>query len=128
MERHTGGRYARHDRPRDAAGKTGVLRCRVVDRYVEQAHLWRGCNAWFMPMPRVLAELPTIGRFSVLGAMCAGVLGCLAGLIIGLVIYAPTAWAATFELGVPAAILGAIIGSAVGAVVLVSGRASRTKS
>jgi hypothetical protein len=76
-----------------------------------------------MRMPRVLAELPTLGRFSVLGAMCAGVLGGLAGLIIGLVVYAPTAWAATFELGVPAAILGAIIGLSVGAIVLASGRA-----
>lgn len=82
-----------------------------------------------MTMPRVLAELPTLGRFSVLGAMCAGILGCLAGLTVGLVTYAPTAWAATFELGLPAAALGAIIGLAVGAVVLVSGRdASSTKS
>lgn len=81
---------------------------------------WRGCHACLVRMPRVLAELPTLGRYTVLGALFAGVLGCLAGLTIGLVVYAPTAWAATLELGVPAAVLGAILGLAVGAVVIAS--------
>ena len=77
-----------------------------------------------MRMPRALAELPTLGRYAVMGALFAGVLGCVAGLIIGLVVYAPTAWAATFEVGVPAAILGAVLGLAVGALVLASSRGS----
>lgn len=75
-----------------------------------------------MRMPRALAELPTLARFTVIGTLLAGAIGCLAGLVIGLFVYAPTAWAATFEVGVPAAMLGAVLGLAVGAVVLVSSR------
>lgn len=83
-----------------------------------------GVYAFFMRMPRALAGLPLLGRYCVLGALFAGVLGCVAGLVIGLFVYAPTAWAATFEVGVPAAILGAVLGLVVGALVLASTRSS----
>ncbi len=83
-----------------------------------------GVYAFFMRMPRALAGLPLLGRYCVLGALFAGVLGCVAGLVIGLFVYAPTAWAATFEVGVPAAILGAVLGLVVGALVLASKRSS----
>jgi hypothetical protein len=47
-----------------------------------------------------------------------GVIGAVAGLLAGLVVYAPTAWFAVFELGVPAAALGGALG-------LVSGVAAK---
>jgi hypothetical protein len=44
----------------------------------------------------------------------SGVSGCIAGLILGLIAYPPTAWFATFELGALAALAGWIIGLLVG--------------
>jgi len=38
----------------------------------------------------------------------------MVGLVVGLRTYAPTAWAAVFELGVPASILGGLVGFASG--------------
>lgn len=75
-------------------------------------------HRWIPRQPAALTDLPVPVRYGVLGALCAGVLGCLAGLIVGLAVYPPTAWAAIFELGVPAAVVGAILGSAVGAFAL----------
>ena len=42
-------------------------------------------------------------------AVC-GALGLVAGLVRGLTVYAPTAWAAAFEVGIPAAVAGAVLG------------------
>ncbi len=58
-------------------------------------------------------------RYGVLGALWAGVAGCLAGLVIGLRVHPATAWAAMVEVGLPAAFLGAVLGLVVGAVTLV---------
>jgi hypothetical protein len=49
-------------------------------------------------------------RGAATGAVVAGVVGGIAGLILGLVAHPPTAWFAVFELGVPAAILGSLVG------------------
>jgi hypothetical protein len=49
------------------------------------------------------------------GAILAGGLGAISGLIIGLHVYAPTAWFAVLELGVPAAIAGGLVGFLSGA-------------
>jgi hypothetical protein len=49
------------------------------------------------------------------GAILAGGLGAIAGLIIGLHVYAATAWFAVLELGVPAAIAGGLLGCLSGA-------------
>lgn len=65
-----------------------------------------------------LRELPLPARWAVLGAAVLGTVGGIAGLLIGLDAYAPTAWAATFEVGVPAALLGAALGAVVGLVAL----------
>jgi hypothetical protein len=65
-----------------------------------------------------LMSLPVLQRSAVAGALCAGVLGGAAGLVIGLIVYPPTAWFAVFELGVPVAIAGGLLGLASGAVVL----------
>ena len=43
-----------------------------------------------------------------------GLLGALAGLVLGLLSPPPTAWFAVLEVGVPAALLGALAGLAVG--------------
>jgi hypothetical protein len=57
-----------------------------------------------------------------------GVVGALAGLILGLISYPPTAWAAVFEIGIPAAALGLIGGLIVGLITrAVSARTSRTR-
>lgn len=56
-----------------------------------------------------------IGRGALFGTISAGLLGCATGLIIGLQVYAPTAWAATLEVGTPAALIGGLLGAFVGA-------------
>ena len=43
-------------------------------------------------------------------ALVCGAVGLVAGLVRGLTVYAPTAWAAAFEVGVPAAVVGSILG------------------
>jgi hypothetical protein len=43
-------------------------------------------------------------------ALICGVLGLVAGFVRGLSVYAPTAWAAAFEVGIPAAAIGGILG------------------
>jgi hypothetical protein len=67
-------------------------------------------------------SLPIMTRSVVAGAVGAGVLGCMAGLALGLVAYPPTAWFAVFELGIPAAILGGIVGLISGSIALVARR------
>ncbi|HEY3438590.1 MAG TPA: hypothetical protein VGK35_12960 [Actinotalea sp.] len=65
---------------------------------------------------RALAELPVVRRYALLGGVVAGVLGGVAGLIIGLRVYPPTAWFAIIEVGLPAAVVGALLGLLLGAV------------
>ena len=63
-------------------------------------------------------RLPVLTRSFVVGAACTGAIGCVAGLTIGLLVYPPTAWMAIFELGIPAAIVGGVVGLLSGSVVL----------
>jgi hypothetical protein len=63
-------------------------------------------------------RLPVLPRSAVAGAVCAGALGCAAGLVLGLRAYPPTAWFAVFEVGIPAAMAGGIVGLVAGSVVL----------
>ena len=63
-----------------------------------------------------LATLPIMARFAIVGSASAFLLGGLAGLIIGLVAYPPTAWFAVLEVGLPAGLLGAAVGGSVGLV------------
>ena len=46
------------------------------------------------------------------GILFGGLLGAVAGFAIGLVAYAPTAWAAAIELGIPAALVGGVVAGA----------------
>ncbi|MGV8978211.1 MAG: hypothetical protein ACOH17_09220 [Cellulomonas sp.] len=53
-------------------------------------------------------------RCALLAGAAAGALGGVVGLVVGLRAYAPTAWFAIFEIGVPAALLGFLLGLVVG--------------
>jgi hypothetical protein len=69
-------------------------------------------------IPRTFLRLPLVTRWVVAGALIAGIIGAAAGFAIGLAVYAPTAWFALFELGVPSACAGAVLGLVVGSAVL----------
>jgi hypothetical protein len=75
--------------------------------------------------PPALQPWPLISRWAAIGAVAAGVLGAIAGLVVGLIVYPPTAWFAIFELAVPASVLGAIVGLACGAVAYAIPRETR---
>ncbi len=64
-----------------------------------------------------LRSLPLPARWAIVGAAAAGVIGAIAGLVIGLHVYAPTAAFAVVELGLPAAIAGGVLGLAAGVIV-----------
>jgi hypothetical protein len=72
-----------------------------------------------------LAALPLLSRTMIIGATFAGVAGAIAGLVLGLRAYAPTAPFAVVELGLPATLVGALAGLAVGSVLLARGRIAR---
>jgi hypothetical protein len=63
-----------------------------------------------------LGTLPIVARFAILGAAMASLIGGLAGLIVGLIAYPPTAWFAVLELGIPAGLLGGVVGGLTGLV------------
>ena len=63
-----------------------------------------------------LRALPLIPRWAAIGALCAAVVGGVAGLVVGLLVHPATAWFAVFELGIPASIVGGLIGMASGAI------------
>ena len=52
----------------------------------------------------------TAGWIAGRAALLCGALGLVAGFVRGLFVYAPTAWAAAFEIGIPAAAAGGILG------------------
>ncbi len=58
----------------------------------------------------MLGDLPQPVRFLLVGAIVGGVVGGVTGLAVGLVAYAPTAWFAVFEAGVPASVVGGLLG------------------
>lgn len=67
-------------------------------------------------------SLPARGAH--VGAMLAGGIGAIAGLVIGLHVRAATAWFAVFELGVPATAAGAVVGFVSGCCASVAAEAS----
>ena len=77
-----------------------------------------------MSVPAAIVELPLPVRYARWGALALGAAGCVVGLVIGLDVHAATAWAATFEVGLPSAVLGALAGLAAGSVRLLAHRRS----
>lgn len=70
-----------------------------------------------MPVHEFVTSLkskPIIERLATAGLLVGLVLGAIGGLIRGLQVHPATAWFAVFELGVPAAIAGALVGLACG--------------
>lgn len=66
----------------------------------------------------MLTRLPILPGAMVLGAVIAGVCGAIAGGVIGIAAYPPTAWFAVIELGLPAAFVGAVLGLLIGLLLL----------
>ena len=65
------------------------------------------------------AELDPVAlplKGAVIGVLVAGVVGAIAGLAIGLHAYVPTALFAMFEVGIPSAMLGGLIGFLAGSI------------
>lgn len=75
-----------------------------------------------MRIPAALKPLPLPMLYGLIGALCLGVVGTLAGLAIGLNVYVPTAWAAMIEVGIPASLVGLVLGLLVGAIALLTHR------
>jgi MFS family permease len=90
------------------------------DRRVERAAGWIS-STW-----HELSEVPVPLRYALFGGAAGGALGGVVGLVIGLLVHPPTAWFAIFEVGLPAAVLGFLLGLVVGSVThLVSRRRGR---
>ncbi len=70
------------------------------------------------PIAVQLRRMPPPARWAAIGAGSLGAVGSVVGLVVGLRTYALTAWFAMFELGVPAALLGGLVGFGAGAVAI----------
>ncbi|WGL51356.1 hypothetical protein P5P86_15485 [Nocardioides sp. BP30] len=64
-----------------------------------------------------LDELPLVLRHAAVGAAALGAVGGIVGLVLGLRVYLPTAAVAILEVGIPAALVGALIGLLSGSMV-----------
>ena len=73
-----------------------------------------------------LGGLPLPERWAVVGAASVGMIGAIVGLIVGLIVYAPTAPFAVVELGLPATIVGGIVGLIAGVIVIAGRRIKRS--
>lgn len=74
-----------------------------------------------------LRGLPLPGRWAVIGAASVGMIGAVVGLVIGLIVYAPTALFAVLEHGLPAAIVGGLIGLSTGVIVMAGRRIKQSR-
>jgi hypothetical protein len=55
-------------------------------------------------------------RWPEIGAGMSGLVGGIVGLVVGIVAHWQTAWFAVFELGIPCAVLGGLVGLMTGAI------------
>lgn len=84
-----------------------------------------GENEAVNPLAVWLRGLPLPARWAIVGAASVGVSGAIAGLVIGLHAYAPTAPFAVVELGLPAAIVGGVVGLVAGVIATARRRIKR---
>ena len=63
---------------------------------------------------RGFRSLPALARFVIAGTVICALIGAVVGLVLGVITYPPTAWAAVIEVGYPSAVAGAVIGLVVG--------------
>ena len=86
------------------------------------------CEHWAVKTTAArLGGLPLPGRWAIIGAAIAGMIGAVVGLVIGLIVHAPTAPFAVIEVGIPAAIVGGVIGLNTGVVVMASRRIRQSR-
>lgn len=71
----------------------------------------------------ILGDLPRPVRWGLTAGSVTGVLGAVAGLVLGLLAHPATAWFAVVEVGAPAAIAGGLLGLIAGAVTTAFGEA-----
>jgi len=74
--------------------------------------------AWLRGLARPL-------RWSLVSAAVTALVGAAVGLVLGLRAYPPTAWFAVVEVGLPAALVGAVVGLGAGTLATASHRAAR---
>lgn len=83
------------------------------------------CMALGPRTPGLLRDVPAPARAACVGALSAGAVGAIVGLVVGIEAYPPTAWFAVLELGVPAACAGGVVGLFAGLVPSLAGGTSR---
>lgn len=72
---------------------------------------------WVLPLLELWRDLPTPLKYAVASAAGFSLLGGMVGLVFGLFANPMTSWFAVFELGIPADVLGALLGFVAGSVV-----------
>lgn len=77
-----------------------------------------GQNGGVNPVPVRSRALPLPARWACVGAASAGSVGAIAGLVIGLIVYAPTAPFAVVEAALPSALVGGVVGFGCGLVAI----------
>lgn len=78
-------------------------------------------------MFKASVKLPKPLAYALLAAIWCGLAGGVVGLVTGLGVYPPTAWAAVLEIGIPAALLGFVAGLLAGAAMLLVKRGHGAK-
>ncbi|MGO9902939.1 MAG: hypothetical protein ACLP0J_25345 [Solirubrobacteraceae bacterium] len=79
-------------------------------------------------IPDQLRDKPLIERCMTVGTPLGFVLGGIGGLTRGLEVRPATAWFAVFELGIPAAIVGGLVGLMGGLTVIAGRRLKRRRT
>ena len=70
--------------------------------------------------PRRRFDGDVVSRYAGIGAVSAGAVGAVVGLVIGLIVHPATAWFAIIEVGVPAGLVGLLIGAVTGVIVAIA--------